>query len=282
MRIPIRGVHCAAFVGAVLLLPLAVAPVRADGTVSAKFTDIQSGTGATDASGGGGGVFNFSNASYSSNANVTLGLITQGTGNPNKITPTSGTVFQTFCIETNEFVGTNTSYTYALQTDISKAPLTNGGQLPNGMGSAAAKNMELLFGKFYYNSTNGYASSIDYGALQLAIWTIVNQSSGGSSETLSVDSNLVSNNGGSSAQIVIDYKAMITYLQSSTNQANGPLANYLVALTSTSQQDQIGINVGGNNTPNAVAPCPPGIILGLIGIVGMGGYGWRRRRLMGR
>jgi hypothetical protein len=270
MRVPIRGVHCATVVGAVLLLSLLPGPVRADDTLTATWDGTVASPSQTFTDSGHGeygGVFNW-------NATTT----NQGLGGIIQNSPSSATAFQAFCMETTQNLVT--PITFNVVTNLANAPA------PNPMGAAAAKDLNLLFGRFYYDPTaNGgqgaYASGIDYVALQMAIWTIIQegQSNNPSNPLNNLTAVLAFEQGNPGA--AADYESYLTYING--NQDSTQLANYLVALTSDSAQDMLGIYTGGGNTPFAVpTPCPPGIVLSLIGIVGMGGYGWRRRRLLGR
>jgi hypothetical protein len=270
MRIRFPGGSGAAFAGAAVFLCLLAGPARADETVTATFSNISSGTNATDAGGGGGGVFNFNSASYSGGtlklSNFPSGLNADSNGS-------GPTRFQAFCIETNENIYYGSTNTWTIQTDISKAPLTNGGTLPNGMGSAAAKNMEILFSKYFSTNAGVTASGTDLAAFQIAIWTIVNNSTGGSTqESFAIAQGIKNNN---SSSVIADATSYLNFVQ---NNQGAEQADYLVALTAPGLQDQIGINMDGIGNPNAEpTPCPPAVVMALTGVFSLAGFGWRRR-----
>jgi hypothetical protein len=268
MRLSLSG--RIAWVAALALL-LTTSTVQAD-TVTATLGSLQSGTVVSDGIGGQGGAFNWSGATYNPNpAFVTLGNFPQLSGQ----TP-AGTSFETFCIETGQNVGYNNSYTYTLTGNLASAPVNNN---PNytGMGATAAQNLEVLFALEFYNPTQGLITGVDYGAMQLAIWTIVSGSTTLSSTLINANSSNTSD-----PTAVTNAENYLSAVAANPNgYYNGStyyLANYLVALTNSSYQDQIGINDPNGNIPSVVVPVPPAVAMALTGVIGLLGYGLRRRK----
>jgi hypothetical protein len=163
--------------------------------------------------------------------------------------------FFAFCIEPREFVSQGSSYTYDF-SDLSQGATNIG-----GMGVTKANLIRELFGR--YNPTfDPNLSATTIGALQIAIWEIVRETSG----TLNVSNGTVQfRNAADPAALTLAQ----TFLTSLTG--SGPRVNNLYALTAAGAQDVL-VQV----TPEPATTFGAGLALaGILGYV-------RRRRAIAR
>lgn len=82
----------------------------------------------------------------------------------------ANTDYLAFCIEPRQFVNSSTQ-------NYMTAPLSQGATNIGGMGAAKAELLKELFGRFY-PTLNTPVSNLIGGALQVAVWEIVRETSG--------------------------------------------------------------------------------------------------------
>jgi hypothetical protein len=232
-------------------LSLATSAVRAD-TVTATLENppFVSGTAVNDGAGGQGGVFNWSGATYNPNpAFATLGNFYSAPG---------GTSFQTFCFDATTAIAPGNTPTYTLTTSLGSSLIT--------------QELKSLFALEFYNPTQGLiqTTATGYAALQLAIWTILYGNGSLDVYTTTVPNGtetLADANSGNPA--VAEAQTFLNTVSANPNGYDGYLADYLVALTGSSSQGQIGINTGGGSSPSTVVPVPGGLVLALTGVLSL-------------
>lgn len=140
----------------------------------------------------------------------------------------TGDAFYTFCIEPREFVTIGGTYSYELVS------LEQGTSNIGGMGVEKADKLRELFGRFYSDFSQPI-TTLQAGALQIAIWEIVREDSG----TLNVysgDIYFFTNPNENPAGVVALAHSFVSAID-----GTGPKASGLVALYSAGGvQDLIG------------------------------------------
>jgi hypothetical protein len=158
-----------------------------------------------------------------------------GFGNPAPFTST----FTTFCIDLNETIFFNSTYTFAINPDLASAPKSTAyvpPQIPaTGMGTTRADEMMELYGSHYADlPTSDYLQ-----AFQLAVWDIVY---GSDPDSVTDTSSMFYVSGG------IDATALglaNSFLVEAANPANLALHDEddLIALTGVDgAQDQVAVD----------------------------------------
>lgn len=159
--------------------------------------------------------------------------------------------FLTFCIEPLEFISPGGVYTYDTGT-LDSGP-TN---VPGGMGAAKAEQLRELYGRFY----PGFAGPLTVasaGALQIATWEIVRETSG----ALDALNGTTRFRNGDAAALALAQ----TYLDAI--DGSGPKLADDIALLSVGPQDLI--------VREAPVPEPSSFVLGGLGLLSL--FGLRRR-----
>jgi hypothetical protein len=258
-RLGNRG--CALLVGAaVIALSLRAGPAKAE-SINMTYAGIASNPAWFNSSEYGGAfAFTPSTMTPVSLGGAHLGKFAGLTSPANTI--------DTFCIETSQNIqGGNPSFNVV--TDLSTVPQPGAPTSNPAMGAATAINIKKMFTAFFDNlatTTGGsYADSVknNYAAFQLALWTVL-----GYNPSYSANS--------------ADVQRAARYFSNSANYAGFDQANNLVVLSSASGQDQITLfNTDSGPLHVTTTPCPPGVVLGVVAVLGLTGYRWRRRRLLG-
>lgn len=168
----------------------------------------------------------------------------------NALPSATNTQFTTFCIEFNQHINYNNTYTYDI-VDVASAPkpglLVNNG---NGMGSAKADALRELWGRHFASiGTNSTMAA----AFQIAVWEIVYDwgSTGLSSGIFRL------NTTGDIATQAVSFL--------STLNGSGPKA-YLIGMSSggaNGAQDQLTLGTPPPPTPSPAVPLPTAAVSGL-------------------
>jgi MYXO-CTERM domain-containing protein len=136
------------------------------------------------------------------------------------------TTFYAFCIEPLEFVQQGSTYTYDWNA------LENGATNIGGMGTTKANLIRELFARWDPTLGQGL-TSLEAGAIQIAIWEIVRETSG--SLNVSTGTTRFQNAQGGTPQLDLAQ----SYLSSLTGAANAPRLQNLHALTWVGAQDVV-------------------------------------------
>ena len=264
---------------ALLVVLVAVAPAGADfnTTVTATLdgSNTLSPSEAVEINLGGGNT-----PGTSPSLNYTPGAVnwTQG-GNPNQQNTLLPTDFTTFCIELTQDISPGSTYTYnltALQDAPNPGTANTGGK--GGMGAAKATEIAYLWGTFHSSiGTSGDKADDNAAAFQLAIWKIEydwGDSSLDASTVFFTSGNFQASSLNGDADPI---NTAISWLQQLENGKNLTFDNNLVALTSSSYQDQV-TEVATNPFANTV-PVPSTLYLIGAGGLCLFGYGFMRRRV---
>jgi len=173
---------------------------------------------------------------------------------------------------------------YVETTDIASVPRPGGlgGNLLANMGAGKAVLIKQLFNSWF--STKGWSdfSAIDATAFQLAIWEILYDSVPGDPSSLNISAGAFQAilNVGNPVQAEIKAK-VDSWL---SNLGNFSTDIDLLAFTNDLPGSKKGeglqdlITTGGEGDVQG-APVPPALVLALAGLAGVGGFGWRRRKV---
>jgi hypothetical protein len=199
-----------------------------------------------------------------------------GTGEGNNA-PFNGP-FNTFCIDLNENIYFNGTYTFNYDLDVADAPKSTAypSPLSGPMGTTRANELSELFGQHFA----GLSTGDDLQAFQLAIWAIVYDTT---TQVNTVTSGIFYVASGVDSTAISEADA---WLADAANPAN--LATYhdnqLVALVGSTAgngpypQDQIVIDSTIPISSNGV-PLPSSAVGGAILIAGLGLARWGRKAL---
>lgn len=172
----------------------------------------------------------------------------------------SGGLFQTFCLEADTGISTNTSYTYTLGTGATSGGVSGGN--PDPLDARTA----YLFTRFWqgilssYTYTQGSGRVASATALQLAIWKIEGELVG--TLQTAYDAN-------SQAQSWVSESD--TAVASGGSWSGVGLGNVRVINPTTSSGGDV-------QSLLVLVPIPPALLMGLSIMAGLGGLGlWRRR-----
>ena len=133
------------------------------------------------------------------------------------------TVFWTFCVEPQQSVSSGTSYTYTIDP-LQDAPTNVSG----GMGAVKADLLRELYGRYYPVFQNGTLSVTTAGALQVATWEIVRETSG----TYNVLTGTTRFRNPSSSAVLTTANTMLASLN-----GTGPLLSQMYSIRGTTNQD---------------------------------------------
>ncbi|MCZ2153296.1 MAG: PEP-CTERM sorting domain-containing protein [Bryobacterales bacterium] len=147
--------------------------------------------------------------------------------------------FVTFCIEPRENISLGSTYTWEVE------PLSRGTTSIGGMGVAKAELVRELIGR-QYPVWGGTPTAVQAAAIQVAIWEIVEETSG----TLDVLNGSVRYRNESVAGTLDLAQAMLDELD-----GTGPMPRYLYALTNPTQQDIFGMAIP-HGVPDMETPEP--------------------------
>ncbi|HEY1187186.1 MAG TPA: Cys-Gln thioester bond-forming surface protein, partial [Gemmata sp.] len=152
----------------------------------------------------------------------------------------------TYCIDLDQSISKGGTYTFTTQTDLKLAPTIGT--------DAKASAITELFDR-YYNSS--LTSATNAAAFQLALWELVYD--GATSKSLT-SGRIEGTNSVA--------KSMLNSL--GTAYSTHDLAGYhLVALVSSSKQDQIMVVPDDCTPPPSGVPAPPGLVLAGMGFGGL-------------
>ncbi len=147
--------------------------------------------------------------------------------------------FVTFCIEPRESISLGNTYTWEVE------PLSKGTTSIGGMGEAKAELVRELIGR-QYPVWGGTPTDLQAAAIQVAIWEIVEETSG----TLNVFDGSIRYRNESLAGTLDLAQAMLDELD-----GTGPMPRYLYALTNPTQQDIFGMAIP-HGVPDMETPEP--------------------------
>jgi hypothetical protein len=201
--------------------------------------------------------------------------------------PWVGGQFWTFCVEVRQHVGYGTTYTDYLGRNLEDAPVPGVGAGGTG-GTAGSMQLvkadairELLgytTGTLGVDVASSTLDKIDAAALQIAIWEIVFEDAPNTAWNTADGEFRITSNSADSDAAEARANGWLTHIRTNTV---APTTLNVIAITSSTAQDQLvvikpGYVPGGDGSVVAV-PAPPGVVLGLAGVVPLVGGGWLRR-----
>lgn len=174
----------------------------------------------------------------------------------------------TFCVELNQSISANNSYTYTIDTNLAAMPTIGT--------TVKANQIEELWGRYYDpNWANpAFAGSLQSTAFQLALWELVYD--GGSNLNLT-SGNFQSKSGsvsntGTATGLAASWLSSLSSTGSNAAAFNTRFNGYdLVGLTNGTRQDQITMIQPPPPTQHGPVPAPPAVILAGIGFIGLVG-----------
>jgi hypothetical protein len=173
-----------------------------------------------------------------------------------------GSSFWTYCIEITQQIDNPVNFTVK---EVEKTP--DPAYAPGGMGLDKANRLREYWGR---NFSSNF-TSVQAAAFQLGIWEIVFDGSGTSDPTKydAGAGEFYVRNAGTPGTNAYNARVLAnTWLRGLTGDTK--YYEYgLVSLSSPYDQDQIAVRP---------TPAPSGLLAGLLGLGGMAGYLWRRRK----
>jgi len=172
----------------------------------------------------------------------------------------SGGLFQTFCLEADAHISSNTSYDYTLGTGATDGGLSGGN--PDPIDSRTA----YLFTSFWHGTLSSYDYTLGSGrvasatSLQLAIWRL--------------EGELI---GGLQTQYDGDSQAQAWVSEANTAIATGG-SWYLQGIGDVRVINPTTSTGGDVQSMLVLVPVPPAVLLGLGLLAGLGGVGLLRQR----
>lgn len=257
--------------GSLLTIPMAfclllAAPpgARADYMVSATMTGVNNPTNVAFTLSGNSGTPSWVNT-------IAGGYQWSATGTGTSFV---GNTFETFCIEVRQNISIGGTYTFRLSSDLESLPQNTMGA---GMGVAKAQQISYLVNA-YKQGLGLYASSAytAQNVIQAAIWNILNETDFLTNYGAFRVKDTVSGNTYEDRvnAVLADVSAMYQTYNFNTSQWN------IIGLTNNTYQDQIVV-VDHQSYLAFATPAPAGLVLGGLGLVVLGGYGYVRKRRAG-